>query len=875
MAALKMLLLHRAFPSSQQLIPPHQNLRLQKHHQLRADASPALLVFRAGLTDPGNYLSSWQGEDCCQWKGVRCSNRTGHVVELRLNSLVHIFALRSNNFNAAPIPQAIGGLKNLRYLYLSGSNFSGQVPPQIGNLSKLLYLDMTNIGHGLHIVRSSDLAWLSRLTMLQYLDLSTVNLGKAIDWLHVVNKLPSLVTLNLAQCGLQNSIPPPVHANLTSLEHLDLYGNEFIFSSVGAKNLLWDLPSLLDLDMGRCGLQGSIPEQLGNLTSIMSLYLYENNLSGSLPVLLGHLSNLTILQLDNNRLSGELPLGIGALTKLTELNLGHNNLHGTITESHFGALVNLRDLYLNDNSLAIVFRHNWVPPFKLSTASLKSCKLGPKFPEWLRSQNSIYILDISNTRISAPIPQWFWITFSQTQHLVLSRNQISGMLSPTMFRKMEAETMDFGDNLLVGSMPKLPRKLKSLDLSKNNLSGSLPSDFGAPSLTMLALFKNSISGRIPYYFCHLEKLSFMDLSGNQLNGEFPNCEKRSSSIFMLNLNTNNLSGEFPTFLSKCQDLIFLDLSYNQFSGMLPPWIGDKLPSLALLSLRSNLFFSHIPQQLATMKGLQFLDLACNNMLGPIPQSLANLTAMVVAPQDDNKLSDIGLARALMKMISLVVTKGEQLEFTSGIMSMVNLDLSCNILTGPIPEEIGKLAALKNLNLSRNHLNRTIPDSIGDIHSLESLDLSHNEFGGEIPPNLSNLLSLSHLNLSHNNLTGRIPSGNQLQTLDDQASIYIGNPGLCGPPLSKNCSQTGLPPASPEGNEDGDGTVFFFLAMGSGYVMGLWTIFCLFLFKKNWRIICFLFSDRLYDWVYVQVALGWTIFIRENIEADHEIRITLN
>ncbi|TVU34443.1 hypothetical protein EJB05_16275, partial [Eragrostis curvula] len=874
----------------------------------------ALLSFRAGLTDPGDYyLSSWQGEDCCQWNGVHCSDRTGHVLKLELHGLEDINSsiglrqgqanssflglrhLRSldlsfNNFSGMPIPEFIGNLNNLRYLDLSNSNFSGQVPPQLGNLSKLLYLDVDSTSDHLHTIYSTDLSWLSRLTKLQYLDLSFMNLSTTTDWANVVNKLPSLVTLNLCNCGLRNAIPSPVHVNLTSLEHLDLSGNEFIFSSVGAKNLLWNLPSLLSLGMVSSGLQGSIPEQLGNMTSIMRLYLYGNYLSGTLPSTFRNLHNLeelwlyennisgpvsiflnrlsgnslNLLKLSENNLTGSLSDQLGRLKKLTVLDLRSNSINGTITESHFGALANLNELYLSDNSLSIEFQHNWVPPFKLHIAALQSCKLGPKFPEWLRSQNSISVLDISNTSISGPIPHWFWITFSETQFLVLSRNQISGMLSPTMFRKMEAETMDFGDNLLVGSMPKLPRKLKSLDLSKNNISGSLPTDFGAPSLTMLALFKNSISGRIPYYFCHWEKLGFLDLSENQLHGEFPNCERRSSNIFMLNLNTNNLSGEFPTFLSKCQELIFLDLSYNQFSGMLPPWMGDKLPLLAFLSLRSNLFFGHIPQQLATIKGLQFLDLACNNMSGPIPQSLANFIAMAVAPQQDNTLSDIvdyGYSFNDDDLVSytdssLVVTKGEQLEFTSGIIYMVNLDLSCNILTGPIPEEIGKLGALKSLNLSWNHFNSTIPDSIGDIHSLESLDLSHNEFGGEIPATLSKLLSLSHLNLSYNNMTGRIPSGNQLQTLDDQASIYIGNPGLCGPPLSKNCSQTGLPPASPEGNEDEDETVFFFLAMGSGYVMGLWTVFCLFLFMKKWRVVCFLFSDRLYDWFYVQVALGW-------------------
>lgn len=134
--------------------------------------------------------------------------------------------LRVNNFTGAPIPEFIGGLKNLRYLFLSNANLGGRLPPQLGNLSKLLCLDLNSIYSDSYI-HSPDLAWLSRLTTLKYLDLSAVNLSTVIDWVHVVNKLPSLVTLNLRFCRLQNAIPAPVHVNLTSLEHLDLYGNKF------------------------------------------------------------------------------------------------------------------------------------------------------------------------------------------------------------------------------------------------------------------------------------------------------------------------------------------------------------------------------------------------------------------------------------------------------------------------------------------------------------------------------------------------------------------------------------------------------------------------------------------------------------------------
>lgn len=351
-------------------------------------------------------------------------------------------------------------------------------------------------------------------------------------------------------------------------------------SSTGAKNLFWNLLGLLHLDMSSCGLQGSIPEQLGNSTSIITLdlsannligtiptpfmnlhnlkelslfmnrisgpvslllqrlsgnslsqlLLFENNLTGRLTDQLGHFTNLTSLDINSNKLSGELPPEIGALTKLTELRLNQNNLNGTITESHFGKLTNLRLLDLSDNSLAIVFQGNWVPPFKLDTVVLPTVKLGPKFPEWLRSQDSISILDISNTSIAGPIPQWFWTTFSGTQFLVLSRNQISGMLSSTMFTKMAAQTMDFSDTLLVGPMPKLPSDLESLDLSKNNLSGPLPLKFGAPQIKMVSIFRNSFSGRIPFYFCHLEELAFLDLSENQLHGAFPNCEEEPQAV---------------------------------------------------------------------------------------------------------------------------------------------------------------------------------------------------------------------------------------------------------------------------------------------------------------------------------------------------------
>ena len=59
----------------------------------------ALLNFKQGIMDDFGFLSSWGNEedktDCCKWKGVRCSNLTGHVVMLDLGAYgymrAHIF----------------------------------------------------------------------------------------------------------------------------------------------------------------------------------------------------------------------------------------------------------------------------------------------------------------------------------------------------------------------------------------------------------------------------------------------------------------------------------------------------------------------------------------------------------------------------------------------------------------------------------------------------------------------------------------------------------------------------------------------------------------------------------------------------------------
>lgn len=743
--------------------------------------------------------------------------------------------------------------------------------------------------------------------------MSGVDLSAAVDWAHAVNMLPSLVLLELVSCGLRNTMPLPFRSNLTSLVTLHLESNSFN-SSFGANYLAWDLPALQHFYMDSCGIEGSIPDAVGNLTSIQTLslsrnnfgmvpwslkklkklkflnlgenfiggaiqdllhrlptddlqqlYLYQNNFTGSLPDWLEQFSSLSILWLRNNKLSGEIPISMRELANLKDLRLDSNNLHGTITEEHFRNLTSLQVLWISNNSLTILVDNTWNPPFKLTSAGFRSCILGPHFPTWI-SQPTLDILDIANTSIHDSIPIEFWMAMHNVQVLELSENRFVGRLPPfSIFGALEVVVLDISSNHLDGPILTLPKNLVYLDLSRNNLSGPLPSDIGAPTVETLMLFQNYFSGTIPCSLFELQQLKFLDLSDNLLNGTLPNCPEspKTSNITMLNLNSNDISGVFPSFLKRCKELKFLDLAYNKFSGRLPTWIGSKLPYLAILRLRSNMFSGGIPLKITKMNRLQYLDIASNNISGKIPLSLGSLIAMAHTPNQQDALSQYvqiqlpssGTVGATNSDSFWVITKGRRLEYTTGINYMVNIDLSSNRLTGHIPEEIGMLIALKNLNLSWNHLSSKMPQTIGELRAVESLDLSHNELSGEIPTSLAHLTSLARLNLSYNNLTGSIPSGNQLQILDDPASIYIGNPGLCGPPISRKCWGTKTSPRTPEDEHEGmSDALSLYLGVGTGLVAGLWIVFCGFLFKRNWRIRWFLFTDRVYDWVYLQVAM---------------------
>ncbi|GJR14805.1 leucine-rich repeat-containing protein [Tanacetum coccineum] len=849
---------------------------LNKIHKCSKEQSEALLLFKQNLsyTYTGSYLNYrcdvWLGSDyhakmmnwntntdCCNWKGVTCDRSTGDVIGIDVNcgmlkgtihpnsslfNLPHLqkLNLAFNDFHGSQIPSEIGRFSNsLTHLNLSHCGLSGQVPPDITLLHKLVSLDISNyLKLGPHVF----INMFQNFTNLEELSLEEVNISSVLP--AAIDISSSLKLLNLPNTRLKGKLPHYIF-NLHSLKTLDLSLNDFTGDI--PLEIKVNLTHLTYLDLSSNKLSGTLPSWLFTSPSLEYLFLYNNMFSGNVPFESFALPSLKILDLTrNNQLSGHTDVQtFRQLTNLTVLRLPYNNFSGEWElDTLLSSLRNLEDLDLSYSGFSVTTKnvdHYVNPGFRY--LNLASCKL-KVFPSSFRAMKELEGLDLSGNEIHGQIPHWAGeIGGNELYELDLSHNFITGL---PQFQWYGLSELYLQSNLIEGPFPPSIWNMSTLwilDMSNNRMSifGVFPENISS-SLSVLNVKSNMIEGSFPPSICNLSNLHSLDMSNNSFGGVIPECVGSLSTLSMIDLGTNNfhgtipnvygeylegvilngnqLEGEVPHSLSKCEYLKVLDLGNNNLSGTFPIWLGG-LSQLEVLVLKTNNFHGPIETSITkklAFSSLQVLDLSYNRFGGKLPgKYFQNFEAM--KNMVSNRTKPIYLSMGVNYYSIIAVVKDVQLTFTKLLIDYTIVDLSNNRFEGEIPNVMGSLKSLKVLNLSHNNLNGEIPNALGNISGIESLDLSWNQLIGEIPQSLAEIKGLAVLNLSENHLVGRIPKGTQFNTFEE--SSFEGNPGLCGLPLTKKCFEhTHKPQLESHEEESGFTWKVVTLGYGCGTLLGL-------------------------------------------------------
>lgn len=259
------------------------------------------------------------------------------------------------------------------------------------------------------------------------------------------------------------------------------------------------------------------------------------------------------------------------------------------------------------------------------------------------------------------------------------------------------------NQLLVWSCSVVPHYIgqmsspETLDLSINNLIGSIPNNVGNLSrLSYLDLSYNYLVGTIPREITHLVGLYVLSTSHNFfMSGSLPQEIGRLRNLTMFDISWCNLTGTIPISIGNITNMSRFDVSQNNLNGNIPHGIWQM--DFKHLSLANNNFNCSITQSIFKSQNLQFLHLQESSLSGSMPKEFGML----------GNLIDLDISNCnIIGSISISIEKLANISY---------LKLHNNQLFGHIPREMGIWSTLRNyimkiivfwLYLSRDRFSKT-------------------------------------------------------------------------------------------------------------------------------------------------------------------------
>ena len=463
------------------------------------------------------YLS---GTSACTWNngidlagstrefGVYCDKRT-----------VDRLIVPSSNLNGT-FPWELVLLTNLVAAGLDYNNISGSIPSRIHELTKLEHFVVSgNSLSGSIPARTNEL---TRLKVFR------------ADWNSLSGLLttfsPAITEINLSYNTLIGSIPSTFGTNMPTLEYLDISGNQLTgpipsflcLTKLKVFRAEWNSlsgllttfsPAIVEINLNYNELIGSIPTTFGtNMPNLEYLDISDNRLTGTIPSFSG-LTKLNVFRAEWNFLSG--PLITTFSPSITQINLHNNALIGSIPTSFGINMPNLEYLDISFNQLT-----GTIPSF------LDLTKLKVFWAEWNALSGlpatftpAITQIYLHNNALIGSIPTTFGTNMTNLEIIEIHNNQLTGTI-PSFLGLLKLRTFRAHTNSLTGLPATFSPAINNINLSKNALIGSIPTTFGAnmPNLQVLDISDNNLNGTVPSSLGLIPDLGYFGFYKNSFTG---------------------------------------------------------------------------------------------------------------------------------------------------------------------------------------------------------------------------------------------------------------------------------------------------------------------------------------------------------------------
>ncbi|XP_014523048.1 probable leucine-rich repeat receptor-like serine/threonine-protein kinase At3g14840 isoform X2 [Vigna radiata var. radiata] len=229
------------------------------------------------------------------------------------------------------------------------------------------------------------------------------------------------------------------------------------------------LPYIQNIDLSLNYLNGTVPKEWATLKFLNTIVLVGNRLSGPFPEVLTQIPTLKALILESNNFYGNLPPELGDLPQLERLLLGSNNFTGEWPQT-LSNLSTLKDVRLGDNQFSgkiPKFIEKWT---NIEILDITGSGLAGPFPSGFSFPQSLIKLEV--TDLNGPESTFPSVNSRRLERLILRNCNINDKIPEYIGNMTNLRLLYFTGNLLTGSRNewRLPKKIKSIDLSYNNFS---------------------------------------------------------------------------------------------------------------------------------------------------------------------------------------------------------------------------------------------------------------------------------------------------------------------------------------------------------------------------------------------------------------------